>query len=48
VLIRERSGELRPGAYLISVAPGAVSMSFDELRRFLHSALRRFEDGGAL
>ena len=32
---------LRPGAYLFSVAPGAVSLSHQELHRTVRSALDR-------
>jgi len=43
VLIRENAANLRPGAYLVGAGSGAVSMSFDDLRHSLVSALRKLQ-----
>jgi ribonuclease P protein component len=42
-VIRESAAGLRPGAYLIGAGPGAVALSYDELRRDLLKALRCIE-----
>jgi hypothetical protein len=47
MLIRENARELSPGAYLIRVGPGAVSMDFESLRRALQTALRLIGQGPA-
>lgn len=44
MLIREQAQSLRPGAYLVGVAPGADQLSFSELRAALCTALERLEE----
>ena len=44
MLIRDAAPKLRPGAYLIGVAPAAAVCSYNELRVILSKALRDFED----
>jgi len=40
-VLTERDERMMPGAYLISFAPGAAEMSFEELRTDVDRALRR-------
>jgi ribonuclease P protein component len=40
-VLAERDRTMMPGAYLISFAPGAAEMSFEELRTDVERALRR-------
>jgi len=44
MLFREVAAKLRPGAYLIGVAPAAAQLPFDELRIILYKVLKDFEE----
>jgi hypothetical protein len=41
--MREAAPRLRPGAYLVGVGPTAASLTFDQLRATLSTALKDFE-----
>jgi hypothetical protein len=43
MLIREASPTLKPGAYLIGVAPAASLLPYDQLRVTLAQALKDFQ-----
>jgi hypothetical protein len=44
MLIREEAANLRPGAYLIGVAPEATQMDYPQLHHALDQALRRLHE----
>lgn len=44
MLMREASPRLRPGCYLVGVAPAAAALTFDQLEANLSEVLRSFEN----